>query len=813
MEKKGTDIKLNIEGMTCVNCAESVRRNIAKRGGDDVNVDFSLGEARFSIQDETDVNEIIEDINKLGYAASYSKPISEDGSQKETGERRISPIEKKFYFSLIFTIPLFSHMFLPFVGFLQHPMVQLALCLPVFILGTIHFGKSAFGSLKSGVPNMDVLILIGSTAAFIYSLTGTIMYYGTELAHNYLFYETTATIISLILLGNVLEHRSIQQTTTAISELSKIQATKAQKLISSNGEEKTVEVDHRDIVANDMLIVNNGDKIPVDGKITWGEAFIDESMITGESVPVDKKINDDVIGGTIIVNGSIKMMATNVGEDTVLSKIIEMVKKAQQNKPNIQRLGDKVSAIFVPIVVFIAFITFFISYLVFDVSLQKALMSSVAVLVISCPCAMGLATPTAVMAGIGRAARNGILIKGGSTLEEFAKIRNIVFDKTGTLTTGEFKIKNIECLDGADEKNIIDILFNLEQHSSHPIAKSIIKELENKSSPLTFTEVTEEKGLGIKAKDGEGNSYQVGSINITKNLTGDGPPPPTRTEVALAGEGPSPPAGGEGDPPHKAPAISACTEFYRSAEKNPERRGNLPHRASTASAEKKPVGEEKPTHGHSPSVREGVGGWAEEKSGQFIYVIKNDKLIARIDIADKIKPNAWEMVASLRSQNIKTIMLSGDTDKKCSELASQLQIDEVYSEQLPVQKLDIIDSLVNQAPTAMVGDGINDAPALAKATVGISLSNATQVAIQSAQIILLKGNDLSVVNHALQISKHTYLTIKQNLFWAFFYNVVAIPIAAAGLLNPMIGALAMAFSDVIVIGNSIRLKNKKIKII
>lgn len=648
-------------------------------------------------------------------------------------ENEWSALEKKFYFTLIFTIPLFSHMFLPF-GFLQHPVVQLALCLPVFVVGAMHFGKSAIGSLKTGIPNMDVLIIIGATSAFVYSLAGTIHFYGTEMVHHYLFYETTATIISLVLLGNVMEHRSVRQTTTAIKELSKIQATKATRVILTNGEEKLSEVDYKDILVGDVLIVNTGDKIPVDGELLWGSASVDESMLSGESIPVEKNIKDKVIGGTILARGSFKMKATNVGENTLLSKIIELVRRAQQNKPAIQRLGDKVSAVFVPVVVAIAVGTFFISHMVFDISLQKALMSSIAVLVISCPCAMGLATPTAVMAGIGRAAKRGILIKGGSTIEEFAKIKGIVFDKTGTLTTGEFKISNIECLNNISEKTIIDILYNLEQHSSHPIARSIVKEFREKASPLKFTEVIEEKGLGINAKDENGNSYRVGSYNIAKHL-----------------------------------------------------------RIRTLSEAERTLSE------------------AEMSVDAEIYVLKNDTLIARVNIADEIKSNAMEMFTSLKALNIKTILLSGDTAKKCAELAGKLKIDKVYSEKLPHQKLEIIDSLVNEAPTAMVGDGINDAPALAKATVGVSLSNATQAAIQSAQIILLKGNDLSVINDALQISKHTLLTIKQNLFWAFFYNVVAIPIAAVGLLNPMVGALTMAFSDVIVIGNSIRLKTKKIK--
>ena len=714
MNNPNQNITLEVEGMTCFNCALGITRNLKKKGLENINVNFATGEASFVLPDKSMLPKIISDINNLGYKVIQNK------SQISNLKSQITTIEKKFYFSLIFTVPLFvSHFTFHISHLLNHPITQLFLCIPVFILGLIHFGKSAFGSIKSGVPNMDVLIIIGISAAFFYSLTGTILFYGTHEIHNYIFFETAATITSLVLLGNVLEHRSVKQTTTAIGELTKMQVAIAKKIIIENNHEHIQEINFSEIKTGDILLVNNGDKIPVDGKIIFGNALVDEAMLTGESVPVEKSIDSKVIGGTILIHGSIKMIAEKVGSETVLSQIIELVKNAQQQKPNIQKFGDKVSAVFVPVVLGISFFTFLISNFLFQISIQQALMNSIAVLVISCPCAMGLATPTAVMVGIGRAARNGILIKGGNTIEELAKIKTIVFDKTGTLTTGEFQIKKINCFENYSETEIATILFSLEQHSSHPIAKSIVSQLPSPLERVRVRQLSEEKGLGIIATDFENNNYKIGSFSITKGLTEDN-----------------------------------C---------------------------------------HS------------------IYLIKNEKLIATVGIQDEIKSGAKELIISLKSQKIKTVLLSGDIKSKCDELVLQLNIDEVYSEQLPQQKLELIDRFVSENPTAMVGDGINDAPALARATVGISLSNATQVAIQSAQIILLNGNDLSKVNEALQISKHTVLTIKQNLFWAFFYNVVAIPIAAMGLLNPMIGALAMAFSDVIVIGNSIRLKIKNIQ--
>lgn len=717
MAENSTNITLQVEGMDCTACALGITKTLQKKGLENVFVDFSTGEASFLLDDKSKLPLIIKSIDDLGYKVVDSKYLEEN-------EGKLSTIEKRFYFTLPFTIILFfGHMLLSHDFILNHPFVQLFICLPVFLTGIIQFGKSAWGSLKTGVPNMDVLIFIGSSSAFIYSIIGIWMHYGTHEVHNYLFFETAATIITLVLLGNVFEHRSVRQTTTAIRELSAIQVTKAKMISLQMGKEVITEVDYKNIHVGALLQVNSGDKIPVDGEIISGDASIDESMITGESLPVEKSLAHKVIGGTIVVSGNIRMRAEKVGDETLLAKIIELVKKAQQAKPNIQKLGDKISAIFVPIVLGISILTFCVNYFFVDFAisvdpLQEAIMRSIAVLVISCPCAMGLATPTAVMVGIGRAAKKGILIKGGSTLEEFAKIKNIVFDKTGTLTTGDFKIKKIESFDGVSETEVKEILFVLEQHSSHPIAKSIITELSGTAGTKKFINIKEEKGLGITATDEQNNTYQVGSYKIAAQISSND------------------------------------------------------------------------THN--------------------IYVLKNNLLIATIDIEDAIKLNAKETITELQGQGITTIMLSGDNHKKCEDLAKKINISKVFSEQSPSQKLEVVEQLAKNGPTAMVGDGINDAPALAKATVGISLSNATQVAIQTAQIILLKNNDLSMLTQAHLISKHTLITIKQNLFWAFFYNIVAIPVAAMGFLSPTVGALTMAFSDVIVIGNSIRLKTKRL---
>jgi Cu+-exporting ATPase len=711
MSSQSQHIRLQVEGMDCSNCAMSITKNLEKKGMKDVHVDFATGEASFLLSDNSKLKTAIDSVTELGYKVIDSKSLSENIG-------KLSRVEKRFYFTLPFTIILFfSHMLFGHSFFLNQPYLQLTICLPVFIIGVMQFGKSAWGSLKTGIPNMDVLIFIGSSSAFVYSIIGMFLYDGME-SHNYLFFETTATIITLVLLGNVLEHRSIKQTTTAIQDLTAMQVSTAKIVSLHLGKEIITEIETKNIPVGAILQVNTGDKIPADGEIISGEASVDESMLTGESIPVEKISSNKVISGTIALNGNFRMRVESIGNDTVLSKIIELVKKAQQNKPAIQKLGDKISAIFVPVVLGISIIAFLLSYFIFHISFRDSMMHSIAVLVVSCPCAMGLATPTAVMVGIGRAAKKGILIKGGNTLEEFAKIKTIVFDKTGTLTTGNFKIKDIRCFNSVSEQEIKELLFQLEQHSSHPIARSIVTELKETSIFKNFSSINEEKGLGISAMDSENNNYKIGSYKIATHLT--------------------------------------------------------------------------------------------KENSHNIYVLKNDQLIATVDIRDELKINAKETIDALQQQGINTVLLSGDRREKCDELAQKINIDTIYSEQSPSEKLELIDQLVKERSTAMVGDGVNDAPALAKATVGISLSNATQVAIQSAQIILLKSNDLSLLAEAHLISKHTLITIKQNLFWAFFYNIIAIPVAAMGFLNPMVGALSMAFSDVIVIGNSIRLKRKKL---
>ncbi|MFK7925918.1 MAG: heavy metal translocating P-type ATPase [Bacteroidia bacterium] len=693
-------IELNVKGMTCTNCALGIERYLKKEGLEGVNVDFGNEEVTFDLVLPEKLPTFIKGIEKLGFEV-----VKDDAAPSG-----MSTIEKYFYFSLPFTLLLILHMFLPH-GFLHEPWVQFGLALPVYLLGMYHFGRSAWYSLRSGVPNMDVLIAIGITAAFGYSLYGTLTHAGPD----FLFYETAASIVSLVLLGNLLEHKSVQRTTSAIKDLSQLQPSLATRLVHDPDGERLEKVASKEILIGDQLIVNEGDQIAVDGLLLEGEVEVDESMISGESLPVAKRVGDKLIGGTLLVAGNLSMKATAIGKGTTLSRIIDLVKKAQADKPEIQQLADKISAIFVPAVLIVSALTFMLSYFAFDVSLQASIIHSVAVLVIACPCAMGLATPTAVIVGIGRASKQGILIKGGRTLEAFGKIERMVFDKTGTLTTGAFSIADFYSEAGLAERSK-SIILAMEQRSSHPIARSLTRELQD-HAPAKLLDITELKGKGLEAKDAAGNLFQLGSYHWL--------------------------------------------------------------------------------------------GTDQIESGHDMYLFENGELLAWLDIEDEIRPEASALIAFLKTEGIESVLLSGDRDAKCQTLAAKLGIDEVYSEQLPDQKLALIETFAAEKSTAMIGDGINDAPALARANVGISLGNATEVAIQSAEVILLNEN-LALIPELFKISKHTVLTIKQNLFWAFFYNVLAIPMAAFGLLTPIIGAATMALSDVVVIGNSLRLKRKSI---
>lgn len=707
-------ISVKVEGMTCGNCALTISKYLDKNGVKNVAANAGNGEVTFTIVDGTDEHALFEGINGLGYHV-----VDEAEANAEHHHHGGSSLKIMLIISIILSIPLILHMFVGEHHFLNNPWLQLALSLPVYGIGVYHFGTSAYRSLKNGIANMDVLIIMGASAAFIYSLIGLFFY--KESAHIYLFFETAATIITFVLLGDFIEERTMNATTSSIKALMQLQPSFSKLItIDNSGKEVIKEVETKSIQLNDVILVNDGDSVPVDGIVLSGDAEINESMFSGESLPVHKKTDDEVTGGTVLNSGLLRIKATAVGQSTVLSEIIRMVQQAQGTKPPMQKLADKISAVFVPVVLVIAAITFFLNYFFGNFPeaevFSNSIMRSIAVLVIACPCAMGLATPAAVAVGLGRAARNGILIKGGDTLERFKDIRQIVFDKTGTLTTGQLTIKSYE-FNGIEEDAFKSIVKSIETFSSHPIAKSIVNQWKDVPN-IELKNVEEVKGYGLKATDQEGNEWKLGSQRWMK----------------------------------EADQLNAKFDFHL------------------------------------------------EKNGQWM---------GGLEIMDELRTDAKETIDKLHEHGFKTIIISGDREQKAQEIGKEIGIDLIYAEQSPAQKMEHLEELIKTAPTIMVGDGINDAPALAKADIGVSLSDSTHVAMQSASVIL-SNNKLNTLPRAIRLGKMTYQTIKQNLFWAFFYNVLFIPFAALGYLHPMWAALIMAMSDVVLVANSLRLNIRKL---
>jgi P-type Cu+ transporter len=702
-------IQWKVDGMDCSNCALTIRRYLEKKGMQEVKVNFATGDVSFDDNGNFKAQELATGIKDLGYEVASA--TSQIAKAKKTF---LKTHLQRFWVCLPFTLVLMLHM-IPgiHIHWLMNPWIQLGLTIPVYIVGMSFFGKSAWKSLRNGIPNMNVLVAMGATASFVYSLYGTL----TGQAADYMFYETTATIITLVFLGNYMEDASVDSTQRALNKLVKSQKVIANMIAyDDQHQEQIFPVESDQLKTGDLVLIRTGEQVPADCKILWGEADVNEAIITGESVPLHKAGKDKLIGGSVIENGTIKAYVTAAGEDTVLSGIIHLVKQAQGEKPPVQQLADKISAIFVPVVIGIALVTLIVNW-IFLKDFTPSLMRSIAVLVIACPCAMGLATPAAIAVGLGRGAKNGILFRNATSLELFKNITQVVFDKTGTLTTGNFGIGNWQLATASiDEGSFRKLVYSLEKYSNHPIAKGISNEWKTKDD-IRWKKIEEVKGLGMKAEDKEGNVYWAGSYKIAESHTKD--------------------------------------------------------------------------------------------DAHNVYILKNEQLIGWIDVKDEVRKEAKAVIDYLHSKNIKTILLSGDRYAKTKALGEQLGIDEVIAEQTPEQKLKKIEALNAITPTAMVGDGINDAPALAKATVGISMSDASQMAMQTAQVVLM-NHGLKKLPMALGLGKHTYLTIKQNLFWAFAYNVVAIPIAALGFLKPGFAALVMGLSDVVLAINSGRLYVKKV---
>ena len=726
---KGSKAELKITGMSCAACSAKIEKKLNKTDGiEQANVNLATGRASVEYDvTKVKINDIIKIIQDLGYSAQRAEEINQD-KERERSEKEINTLKLSLIISAVLSTPLVLAMLLsmlniPLLSFLHNSYFQLAVATPVqFIIG-FRFYKHAYYALRSKSANMDVLISMGTSAAYFFSLYNVFFEEVQQGMMKNLYFEAAAVIITLILLGKYLEAVAKGKTSDAIKKLMGLQAKTAR--VIRNGIEEDIPIE--EVMLGDIVVVRPGEKLPVDGKIIEGSSSIDESMLTGESIPVEKKAGDYVIGATINKVGTFRFEATKIGKDTALSQIIKMVEDAQGSKAPIQKIADQVSGIFVPVVVGIALVTFLIWYLTTG-DITQAIISSVAVLVIACPCALGLATPTAIMVGTGKGAENGILIKGGEHLETAYKLNAVVLDKTGTITKGQPEVTDIVVLGKFDKSEILKLAAITEKSSEHPLGVAI---------------------------------YEYGKKEF--NLIGD----PDKFE-AIPGRG--------------VKSVVDNRVIYMGTRK-------LMKEQDIA----------------MDNVEAAIAKLEDEGKTAMLMAIDNT-LEAMIAVADTLKESSKEAIDELQKMGIDVYMITGDNKRTANAIAKQVGITNVLAEVLPENKAEEVEKLMAKGKiVAMVGDGINDAPALATANIGMAMGTGTDVAIEAADITLMRG-DLRTIPAAIRLSRKTMRKIKQNLFWAFFYNIIGIPFAAFGLLNPMIAGGAMAFSSVSVVTNSLSLK-------
>lgn len=717
-------VEVDIVGMHCASCSTLIEKTLNRKEGVKATVNLSTNKASVEFEEgKIDEKEIIESINKRGYVAS----ISTGDDLGERQKKEIKSLRNKLLFSLALAIPAFViGMVFMWIGisipFQEYILWALATPIQFFIGWT--FYKGAWGALKNKSANMDTLVVLGTSAAYIFSVYA--MIFNPTLGQ---YFETSAILITLILLGKYLETVAKGRTSDAIKKLVGLSPKEAR--VIRDGKEILISVE--EVIVGDLIVIKPGEKIPVDGEITEGNSSIDESMITGESIPVDKKKGDQVFGATINKNSNFTMKATKVGKDTTLSQIVKLVEDAQSKKAPIQRFADIVSSYFVPIVILIALGTFSIWFWAFDMGISFSLITSVAVLVIACPCALGLATPTAVMVGTGKGASKGILIKGADALEIAGRVEYVVFDKTGTITKGEPQVTDFES--NIAEEEFFSVLYSVERKSEHPLARAIVEYCENKGKNLNVEKFEALPGFGVNATIGK-KKYFIGKPKL---------------------------------------AIDKGLELNNS-------------KINTLESEGKTV----------------------------MVVFSGKKIIGLIAVADTAREESALAIKMLKGMGIKSYLLTGDNARTAKAIAKQVGIENVISEVLPSEKEMHVRKLQEKGKVAMVGDGINDAPALAQADIGIAMGSGTDVAMETGNIVLMKDDPRDVAR-AIRLSRLTMKKIRSNMFWSLFYNVISIPVAAGvlymstgWLLNPMIAGAAMALSSVSVVTNSLLLKRKHI---
>lgn len=734
---------LAVSGMTCATCAlriEKGLKNVAGVNFASVNLATEKATVEYDpkLVEQGQFEKLIRD---LGYNAIQESnqdldtgaTVDSTDRERELRRREARKLRVSFVVSASLSVPLLAAMFaglfnIEALMFLHNPILQLVLATPVqFVIG-YRFYKNAFKSLKSGSPSMDVLVALGTSAAYLYSLYNGFLRSLPEGQNPALYFEASAIIITLVLLGKLLEAVAKGRTSEAIKRLIGLQPKTARVL--RGGED--VDIPIAEVQVGDVVLVRPGEKIPVDGEIIEGSSAIDESMITGESIPAEKAAGDRVIGATINTFGAFSLKATKVGKDTVLAQIIRVVEEAQGSKAPIQRLADRVAGIFVPIVLGVAVITFFIWLLAAD-DLTMGLISAVAVLVIACPCAMGLATPTAIMVGTGKGAENGILIRSGESLELAYKLNAVVLDKTGTITRGEPSVTDVVSLNGWSRAELLRVAGAAEKNSEHPLGIAVLEaarsELKGIEEPTEFQATP---GKGIQAVVG-GRTVLIG----------------TRSYL----------------------------------------------------------------HAHNVSVEAVEEQVSElEAAGKTVMLLSVDGTAqGLLAVADRVKDSSRRAIQVLKEMGLQVYMITGDNRRTAEAIGREVGVADIMAEVLPERKAQAVEEIRNQGKiVAMVGDGINDGPALVTADIGMAMGTGTDIAMEAADITLMNG-DLMSVPTAIQLSQRTMRKIKQNLFWAFFYNTVGIPIAALGMLNPIIAGAAMAFSSVSVVSNSLSLRRFRVK--